>query len=144
MLRQSLLILYLRLLLRSLPERGLFSVEVCRLGEGGRTVFPGLRNRLSLPETILEPRGPAGLGRESLYKALSPEGDSEFATVLTVVQALGLQLWAVHLCSIPRRVLDCGSLLHPHPHRQRNPHTRKHRLPSSELGDLLQVGFGDP
>ena len=34
----------------------------------------------------------AGLGRESLYKALSPEGNPEFATVLKVVQALGLRL----------------------------------------------------
>lgn len=34
----------------------------------------------------------AGLGRESLYKALSPEGHPEFATVLKVVQALGLKL----------------------------------------------------
>jgi probable addiction module antidote protein len=34
----------------------------------------------------------AGLGRESLYKALSPTGNSEFATVLKVLNALGLQL----------------------------------------------------
>ena len=34
----------------------------------------------------------AGLGRESLYKALSPEGNPEFATVLKVVRALGLRL----------------------------------------------------
>ena len=34
----------------------------------------------------------AGLGRESLYKALSPEGNPEFATVLKVMQALGLKL----------------------------------------------------
>jgi probable addiction module antidote protein len=33
-----------------------------------------------------------GLGRESLYKALSPEGNPEFATVLKVVRALGLRL----------------------------------------------------
>jgi probable addiction module antidote protein len=33
-----------------------------------------------------------GLGRESLYKALSPEGNPEFATVLKVVKALGLRL----------------------------------------------------
>lgn len=37
----------------------------------------------------------AGLGRESLYKALSPEGNPEFATVLKVMRALGLQLRAV-------------------------------------------------
>ena len=36
----------------------------------------------------------AGLGRESLYKALSPNGNPEFATVLKVVQALGLRLRA--------------------------------------------------
>ena len=35
-----------------------------------------------------------GLGRESLYKALSPEGNPEFATVLKVVRALGLSLHA--------------------------------------------------
>lgn len=34
----------------------------------------------------------AGLGRESLYKALSPTGNPEFATVLKVLNALGLQL----------------------------------------------------
>ena len=33
----------------------------------------------------------AGLGRESLYKALSTTGNPEFATVLKVVRALGLQ-----------------------------------------------------
>jgi probable addiction module antidote protein len=33
----------------------------------------------------------AGLGRESLYKALSATGNPEFATILKVVRALGLQ-----------------------------------------------------
>ena len=36
----------------------------------------------------------AGRGRESLYKALSKDGNPEFATVLKVVQALGLKLTA--------------------------------------------------
>jgi probable addiction module antidote protein len=35
-----------------------------------------------------------GLRRESLYKALSLEGNPEFATVLKVVRALGLKLHA--------------------------------------------------
>ena len=35
-----------------------------------------------------------GLGRESLYKALSPEGNPEFATIMKVVSALGLKLHA--------------------------------------------------
>ncbi len=36
----------------------------------------------------------AGLGRESLYKALSPSGNPAFGTILKVVAALGLQLHA--------------------------------------------------
>jgi probable addiction module antidote protein len=35
-----------------------------------------------------------GLGRESLYKALSPDGNPEFATILKVINALGLKLHA--------------------------------------------------
>ena len=33
----------------------------------------------------------AGLGRESLYKALAPTGNPEFITILKVARALGLQ-----------------------------------------------------
>lgn len=36
----------------------------------------------------------AGLGRESLYKALSGEGNPSFSTILKVTRALGLQLHA--------------------------------------------------
>lgn len=36
----------------------------------------------------------AGLGRESLYKALSAEGNPEFATIMKVVAALGIRLHA--------------------------------------------------
>ena len=36
----------------------------------------------------------SGLGRESLYKSLSANGNPEFATVLKVVRALGLKLQA--------------------------------------------------
>jgi probable addiction module antidote protein len=43
-----------------------------------------------------------GLGRESLYKALRAEGNPEFATVLKVVEALGLRLTAAAGRSRPR------------------------------------------
>ena len=36
----------------------------------------------------------AGLGRTSLYKALSPEGHPDFATILKVINALGMRLQA--------------------------------------------------
>ncbi len=35
-----------------------------------------------------------GLGRESLYKALSSEGNPSFATILKVMMALGVKLHA--------------------------------------------------
>ena len=35
-----------------------------------------------------------GLGRASLYKALSPEGNPEFDTILKVIRSLGLKLHA--------------------------------------------------
>jgi len=37
-----------------------------------------------------------GLSREGLYKALSPDGNPEFSTVMKVIHALGLRLHAVH------------------------------------------------
>lgn len=36
----------------------------------------------------------AGLGRESLYKALGSTGNPEFATIMKVMKALGLRLHA--------------------------------------------------
>ena len=46
-----------------------------------------------------------GLGRESLYKALSVNGNPEFATVLKVVRALGMKLTATPL---PERARQRG------------------------------------
>ena len=43
----------------------------------------------------------AGLGRESLYKALSSGGNPEFATILKVMRALGLQLHAAPAAKPP-------------------------------------------
>ena len=37
-----------------------------------------------------------GLIREGLYKALSPEGNPEFSTVVKGVKALGLKLYVAH------------------------------------------------
>jgi probable addiction module antidote protein len=37
----------------------------------------------------------SGLGRESLYKALSSSGNPEFATIMKVMKALGLRLHAI-------------------------------------------------
>ena len=43
----------------------------------------------------------AGLGRESLYKSLSVEGNPAFDTVLKVTRALGIRLRATSLAADP-------------------------------------------
>lgn len=43
----------------------------------------------------------AGLSRESLYKALSSDGNPEFGTIIRVVQALGLRL-SVHAAELEK------------------------------------------
>ena len=48
------------------------------------------RDNLVMSQIARDP----GLGRESLYKALSAEGNPEFATIMKVIAALGLQLHA--------------------------------------------------
>ena len=40
-----------------------------------------------------------GSGRESLYKALSPDGNPEFSTILKVVEVLGFKLHATPISS---------------------------------------------
>lgn len=47
----------------------------------------------------------AGLGRSSLYRALSPDGNPEFATVASVLKALGLRLSVAHARASRRRAL---------------------------------------
>ena len=68
--------------LEAAPEEGDASVFAAALGDNARAKGMSQLAR----ET--------GLGRESLYKALSPTGNPEYATTLRVVGALGLQLHA--------------------------------------------------
>ncbi len=42
-----------------------------------------------------------GLSRESLYKALSGQGNPEFATAMKVIKALGIKLHAEAVIDIP-------------------------------------------
>lgn len=57
---------------------------------GGRLVA----SWIARPKGTTQIASETGLGRESLYRAMSPEGNPEFAAVLKVVRALGLRLHA--------------------------------------------------
>ncbi|MBA4182384.1 MAG: putative addiction module antidote protein [Anaerolinea sp.] len=64
------------------------------LEEGDSTLVAAALGDIARAKGMTQVAREAGLGRESLYKALSPAGNPEFATILKVVAALGLQLHA--------------------------------------------------
>ncbi|MCY7315122.1 MAG: putative addiction module antidote protein [Rubrivivax sp.] len=64
------------------------------LEEGDATLIAAALGDIARVKGMTQVAREAGLGRESLYKALSPAGNPEFATILKVVAALGLQLHA--------------------------------------------------
>ena len=64
------------------------------LEEGDPTLVAAALGDIARAKGMTQVAREAGLGRESLYKALSPTGNPEFATILKVVAALGLQLHA--------------------------------------------------
>lgn len=63
-----------------------------------------------------------GLSRESLYRALSPEGNPELATILKVLHSLGLQLHARAVGPVsPPPTIEAPKVRKP----------RGHKLPSA-------------
>lgn len=64
------------------------------LEEGDPTLVAAALGDIARAKGMTQVARDAGLGRESLYKALSPSGNPEFGTILKVIAALGLQLHA--------------------------------------------------
>ena len=64
------------------------------LAEGDAALIAAALGDIARAKGMSHIASAAGLGRESLYKALSPSGNPEFATIMKVVGALGLQLHA--------------------------------------------------
>lgn len=64
------------------------------LEEGDAALFMAALGDIARAKGMTEIANKTGLGRESLYKALSADGNPEFATVLKVVESLGLKLHA--------------------------------------------------
>jgi probable addiction module antidote protein len=62
------------------------------LEDGDTTLVVAVLGDIARAKGMSQIAREAGLGRESLYKALSTNGNPEFATILKVVGALGLQL----------------------------------------------------
>jgi probable addiction module antidote protein len=63
--------------------------------EGDATLIAAALGDIARAKGMSQIARETGLGRESLYKALSAEGNPEFSTILKVVEALGLKLQAL-------------------------------------------------
>ena len=75
-------------------EQDLAAYLEAALEEGEPTIIAAALGDMARAKGMAHIARETGLGRESLYKALSPEGNPEFATVLKVLRALGLRLHA--------------------------------------------------
>ena len=69
------------------------------LGDGDSQLIASVLGDIARSKGMTEIARETGLGRESLYKALSPNGNPEFATVLKVIRALGIRLRATDALS---------------------------------------------
>lgn len=73
-------------------EKDIVAYLEAALEEGDAALFTAALGDIARAKGMTEIARKSGLGRESLYKALSPDGNPEFATVLKVVRSLGLKL----------------------------------------------------
>ena len=62
--------------------------------DGDPTLISAVLGDIARAKGMAEIAEKTGLGRTSLYKALSPEGHPDFATILKVINALGMKLQA--------------------------------------------------
>ena len=62
--------------------------------DGDPALISGVIGDIARASGMSEIAEKTGLGRTSLYKALSPGGNPEFSTILKVIDALGLRLQA--------------------------------------------------
>ncbi len=75
-------------------EKDMAAYLEAALEEGDSALFAAALGDIARAKGMTEVARDTGLGRESLYKALSPDGNPEFATVLKVLRSLGLKLHA--------------------------------------------------
>jgi probable addiction module antidote protein len=75
-------------------EKDMAAYLEAALKEGDPSLVAAALGDIARAKGIAQIARKTGLRRESLYKALSHDGNPEFSTVLRVVRALGLRLRA--------------------------------------------------
>jgi len=63
---------------------------------GDGSLIRAALNDISRAQNMSKLARDTGMSREGLYKALAPDGNPEFATVLRIMKALGLSLRRAH------------------------------------------------
>jgi probable addiction module antidote protein len=86
-------------------EKDMAAYLEAALEQGDATLVAAALGDIARAKGMAQIAHAAGLGRESLYKALAPGGNPEFATVLKVVKALGLRLHATSTRPRLRKVM---------------------------------------
>ncbi len=80
--------------LRSEKDCALYLQAAIDEAEGNPTIIVMALGDIARARGMMQLAKETGLSRKGLYKALSPEGNPEFATILKVIEALGLRLHA--------------------------------------------------
>lgn len=75
-------------------EKEMIAYLEAALEDGDASLIAAVLGDIARAKGMTQIARKTGLGRESLYKALSPEGNPEFSTILKVINALGLKLHA--------------------------------------------------
>jgi probable addiction module antidote protein len=77
------------------PEEMAAYLDACfEEDDGDGVLIRAALNDIARAKGMTQIARDAGLGRESLYKALGSTGNPEFATIMKVMKALGLRLHA--------------------------------------------------
>ncbi|MBP7302997.1 MAG: putative addiction module antidote protein [Brachymonas sp.] len=77
------------------PEEMAAYLDVCLEDDpGDGSLIRAALNDIARARGMSQVARDAGIGRESLYKALGEQGNPEFVTIMKVIQALGFKLHA--------------------------------------------------
>ena len=87
--------------LKSDKEMALY-LEAC-LEEGDPALVIAALGDIARARGMAQLARDTGISREGLYKALSADGNPEFATVMKVIKALGLKLTAETTAPAPKK-----------------------------------------
>ena len=80
--------------LKSEEECALYLQAAIDESDGDPAMIVGALGDIARARGMMQLARETGLTREGLYKALSPEGNPSFATIMKVCKALGLKLHA--------------------------------------------------